>query len=383
MHGICYLLLIFITNIVNIQSTTVQVQYPESKLPKGSSLSLRGDQPPLSWDSGVLLTQTGKDTFALTLNFTSQKVCMKVLVDDKYWEIGSNECFVNVSPSSVLQMFPFFQTSKGQYSILTKSLYSPQLKNKRPLVIYTPPSYFENTYKPYTNVLIMHDGQNLFNKSTSAFGVAWEIQKTADRLIVAGSIPDDLIIIGIYNVGENRTYEYTYSPCDVMPDCDGVQGVGGGADLYLDFIQDTVVPYVLQQMPRIHLAGRGSGLYIGGSSLGGILSCYASWTRPTVFSKAICMSSSFWWNGEDFRKTVMPQHTAPSTGSNVFYADSGNAGPDNDDVVQTGAVVTAMQSYGFVLNQTVWHYIQDGGQHSEQYWGERFWVPLTELFPSP
>jgi predicted alpha/beta superfamily hydrolase len=31
-----------------------------------------------------------------------------------------------------------------------------------------------------------------------------------------------------------------------------------------------------------------------GSSLGGLVSCYTGWTRSNVWSKAGCMSSSFW-----------------------------------------------------------------------------------------
>jgi predicted alpha/beta superfamily hydrolase len=40
------------------------------------------------------------------------------------------------------------------------------------IVMYMPASYSENVYKIY-NVLVMHDGQNLFDPSTSAFGTAW------------------------------------------------------------------------------------------------------------------------------------------------------------------------------------------------------------------
>ncbi len=43
-------------------------------------------------------------------------------------------------------------------------------------MVYVPPSYYENTLKIYTNVLVMHDGQNLFNDSTSFTGVSWHCQ---------------------------------------------------------------------------------------------------------------------------------------------------------------------------------------------------------------
>jgi hypothetical protein len=36
---------------------------------------------------------------------------------------------------------------------------------------------------------------------------------------------------------------------------------------------------------------------------------------------------------------------------------------------------------GYVLNSTLFYYLDNGGQHSEAYWGARFWVPMTDLFP--
>jgi len=69
-----------------------------------------------------------------------------------------------------------------------RNVWSPQLNNSRDLVVYVPPSYAENPHKvrlcfialhtasatmrwvsqvfDASSVLIMHDGQNLFNAST-------------------------------------------------------------------------------------------------------------------------------------------------------------------------------------------------------------------------
>ena len=70
------------------------------------------------------------------------------------------------------------------------------------------------------------------------------------------------------------------------------------------------------------------GYSIGGSSLGGLISCYATYTRPTYFNKAICMSSSFWWNSEDFNNKILKNGTyTPSTS---IYLDSGDSGNNQD-----------------------------------------------------
>lgn len=69
---------------------------------------------------------------------------------------------------------------------------------------------------------------------------------------------------------------------------------------------------------------------IGGSSLGGLISCYAIHTRPTVYEKAICMSSSFWWNNQDFPKTVLTKWA-----NETVYIDSGDSGPSQDSMQDT------------------------------------------------
>lgn len=55
----------------------------------------------------------------------------------------------------------------------------------------------------------MHDGQNLFDPSKAAFGVAWMIQDTVNTLVGEGKI-NETIIVGIWNTND-RINEYTYS----------------------------------------------------------------------------------------------------------------------------------------------------------------------------
>ena len=83
--------------------------------------------------------------------------------------------------------------------------------------------------------MIMHDGENLFNESTSFGGVAWNVQDAADDLILASRI-SDVIIAGVDNTA-SRIYEYTYSEDSRFPG-------GGGADVYLDFLESHVIPLV-------------------------------------------------------------------------------------------------------------------------------------------
>ena len=146
----------------------------------------------------------------------------------------------NSNNNYTVSLTPWFGTQPGRYEYIY-NVYSPQLNNVRDLVVYLPPSYDEQPYKMFnsaTDVLLMHDGQNLFNVSTSSFGVAWMAQNTADAMAIDGN-GREVIIIGINNAGAMRTYEYTYSSDPTVP----MQA--GGASYYLGFLQQTVVPLVL------------------------------------------------------------------------------------------------------------------------------------------
>lgn len=104
-----------------------------------------------------------------------------------------------------------------------------------------------------------------------------------DQSIIGGTTAE-VLIVAPYNTAE-RIDEYTYI---ADPDYGGGKG-----DLYLDFLESTIIP-LAQNNFRVEIDH--STLGIAGSSLGGLISCYAGWTRSEVYGKVGCMSSSFWWD---------------------------------------------------------------------------------------
>jgi hypothetical protein len=64
-----------------------------------------------------------------------------------------------------------FHTVVGTIKAL-EQLESPQLGNRRDILVYLPPSY-NRTMRRYPDIY-MHDGQNLFDRATS-FGEEWEV----------------------------------------------------------------------------------------------------------------------------------------------------------------------------------------------------------------
>jgi predicted alpha/beta superfamily hydrolase len=159
---------------------------------------------------------------------------------------------------------------------------SPQLNNRRDLLVYLPPSYHHSTRR--YPVIYMHDGQNLFDHATSYAG-EWGVDETMEQLAHTEGL--EAIIVGIPNAGPHRLAEYT-------PFRDRRLG-GGRGDDYLAFIVDTVKPLIdgdFRTLPGRRYTG------VMGSSLGGLISLYAFFRRPAVFGFAGVMSPSLWFADE-------------------------------------------------------------------------------------
>jgi len=162
--------------------TTFTVYYPDSNL-NGQKIYLRGDNCNLTWNKGVLLNRTATNQWqAALLCGDNATISVKALLNDTTWMFGGNKVFKGGDRN--VDIYPSFNPSANK--IVDKSnVASKILNNTRKCSIYYPPSYFENTLKKY-EVLIMHDGQNLFNNSQAAFGTAWLIQNTINQLTSEG-----------------------------------------------------------------------------------------------------------------------------------------------------------------------------------------------------
>jgi predicted alpha/beta superfamily hydrolase len=208
-------------------------------------------------------------------------------------------------------------------------------------------------------VLYMHDGQNLFDAKTAAYGVEWGIDETVDHLVAIGAM-DEVIVVGIDNTPA-RIAEYT--PC-----CDPKHG-GGKLDAYDAFIVDTVKPMIDRTLRT--LPGR-DNTAIMGSSLGGIASVAIAQRHPDVFSKAAGVSSSFWWNQKSMITTLAPRVAVK------FYIDAGTEG---DGLEETMQMRDAMLGQGYATGADLLFYRAEGGSHNEKSWAARVEKPLRWFFP--
>jgi len=148
--------------------------------------------------------------------------------------------------------------------------------------VYLPPGYDQEPDRHYP-VLYMQDGQNIFSTEQAAF-VSWDVDITADRLIGSGLI-EPIIIVGVANTMW-RDDEYT-------PTFDRSEGSGGGADLYLDYLTEEIIPLIEGNYRTLpDRADRA----VCGSSLGGLLALYAAMRHTETFGQVAAISPSLWWD---------------------------------------------------------------------------------------
>jgi predicted alpha/beta superfamily hydrolase len=240
------------------------------------------------------------------------------------------------------------------------------LRNQRDLIVYLPPGYHEQPRRRFP-VLYLHDGQNLFDGATSFVpGMDWHVGHTADDFILTGAV-QPLIIVGIYNVGKVRIYEYTPTKAPRLG--------GGRADRYAKFLMQEVMPFI-QREYRVIADARVTGM--GGSSLGGLLSLYLGLKHPQVFGRLAALSPSVWWNQRVIHRFAA---AAPVEPRPRIWLDIGtNEGP---------RIVHDVEAFRDILLQKGWqldrdlHYQRvEGAEHNEAAWARRVGPFLQFLYPA-
>jgi predicted alpha/beta superfamily hydrolase len=159
------------------------------------------------------------------------------------------------------------------------------------VTIWLPPGY--DAGKQRYGVVYMHDAQNLFFTERSSFQKVWGVDKSALRLIASKKL-SPFIIVGINQPGEARYAQYlpqalyeAASP-QLRAEFDLRAGRAVYSDAYLRFLVTELKPMVdlafRTKKDRDHTA-------IAGSSMGGLISCYAFTRYPKVFGRAACVST--------------------------------------------------------------------------------------------
>jgi predicted alpha/beta superfamily hydrolase len=227
-------------------------------------------------------------------------------------------------------------------------LWSPQLRNRRVIDVYLPDSYGEGRRR-YPAVY-MQDGQNLSDPSIAFAGNTWRLPDGLAWLASRGIEP---IVVGIHNT-PGRLAEYSPFP-------DPKHG-GGDGDRYARFLADTVKARIDAEFRT--RKDRDSAV-VAGSSMGGLLSLYAFFRRPSPFGRAAALSPSIWFG----RREILAFIERARNTRGRLYLDAGTA-EGADTLANTRALNRVLRRKGY-RRDSLWYLESQGGQHRESDWAWR------------
>lgn len=344
---------------MSLPSTTIAVTYPRAR----GRIGMRGSHAPLSWDHTTPPTHSRGDHHVFEVPVPAGETLeLKLVRDDQEWAGGRN---YSVHAGEELHLEPAFDRATCE---LLEPAEIGEGDRRLAYRVLLPPSYGEQDARRYP-VLYAQDGQALWTTSTDPFGV-WRLDETLDALLDLAVI-EELIVVAI------DTSERRLERLGPVPDPE--YGGGKGGD-HLAAIVDVLKPHV-DRTYRTRRGPQSTGAM--GSSMGGLFSFYAAWTRPDVFGKAICLSSSFWWAN---RYMIRAVDRAPDPRPQI-YLDSGAAiQPDerraSDGFDHTRAMHRALGRVGYTaadLDRLTF----PGERHDASAWAARVGIPLQLLFAPP
>lgn len=230
----------------------------------------------------------------------------------------------------------------------------PELTGDKPrrAYIYLPDTYNwaqENHYP----VLYMFDGHNVFFDSDATYGKSWGMQEYLDgthtQIIVAAVECND-------DANNGRLKEY--SPYSFKDNHFGnIEGLG---KITMDWFVNSFKPMIDDNFRTIR---ERDYTYIGGSSMGGLMSLYAVLQYNHIFSRAAVLSPSL-WTAPGRLKSLAKR--ADLIGDTVVYMDYGSEEMEHRSRMNT--VIPEMTSILISRNIFVTTRIVPHGTHCEACW---------------
>lgn len=243
-------------------------------------------------------------------------------------------------------------------------------------------------------VLYMHDGQALYDSTTTWNHQAWDVDDVAETLLADGKI-ENFIVVGIWNSGQTRHQDYfPQKPFEDLSKTEKdtvtaqLQAAGRTkesfkpqSDNYLRFIVDELKPFI-DKTYSVYTNQKNT--YIAGSSMGGLISLYAICEYPKVFGGAACLSTH-WVGTFTMENNPVPNafinylhENLPAPKNHKIYFDCGDQTLDAFYPSIQRKVDDLMVAKGYTEKNWITKYFP-GEDHSESAWQKRLHIPLQFL----
>lgn len=241
------------------------------------------------------------------------------------------------------------------------------------------------------NILYMHDGQMLFDSTTTWNHQEWQVDEILGKLIADGTVPPTIVVAMDNSKRRLRDLLPGKISAYMKAENPSVKVNAGYAlgDKYLKYLVEEVKPFIDSHYKP--LTDR-EHTFIAGSSMGGLMSLYALCEYPSVFSGAACMSSHLsigylfrFTRDTDAAASAFRRYVSdnmPCKDSTRLYMDYGKAGYDAAYQPYQEAMDSLFVSRGWDSA----HYKSlsfEGHDHNETCWANRLDVPLRFLLVDP
>ncbi len=242
-------------------------------------------------------------------------------------------------------------------------IHSRGLAGWRDLLVWLPHSYGVEAGRRFP-VIILHDGENVFNPLTSAVsGVDLAADEWVSKLSALGVMPES-IVVGVCHPEGFTEEDHSMRDFDLSPE------LGGAA--YANFVATDLVAHMDAHYRTLALP---DARVLGGTSLGALNSFYTALKYPGVFGNFLCLSTSF----EDISQSL-PSNSAqlhalavePALPDGVrMYFDYGTQGLDECYEPYHADLASLLREKGwkdgaqFVIRKV------EGGAHDELSWRSR------------
>lgn len=237
----------------------------------------------------------------------------------------------------------------------------------RSAYIYLPDCYFDDPESRYP-VLYMFDGHNLFFDEEATYGKSWGLgdfmEETGTPLIIAA-------VECNHDPDNGRLSEY--SPFDFRERHFGT--VEGRGRLTMEWLVNEFKPDIdanFRTLPEREFT------FIGGSSMGGLMSLYAVVAYNHIFSRAAALSPSVWIVRGCLDRLIKETWLDPYT---VVYMDYGSEEFSNHAGMrrQFARVASLLVNKGVMVESR----IVPGGTHCEASWERQIPFFMNTLLYEP
>ena len=229
------------------------------------------------------------------------------------------------------------------------------LRYPRDVYVWLPPSYYSCSDR--YQVVIMHDGQNLFDPQLAHAGIDWGVDETVVQL-AENEGAREVIVVGISNTPDRMTeYNLFRKP----------------GKSYAAFLQNILLPFI-EENYRTLIGPKNTAVM--GSSMGGLFAFQLAWTFPEVYSMAGCLSTAFWSTNN--RIFGLVEKDCRGHLPLKFYLDTGEY--EQPIVEGYDRMRDLLTKKGWREGHDLQSYFEPGANHSEHAWRNRLHRPFRFFF---